>query len=68
MLSHGNLLHNVESCRQVLETVDVDRLAVLLPMFHSYMLTVGMLPAAAGRRVDHSRQIPAPASATCCAE
>ncbi|HMP82428.1 MAG TPA: long-chain fatty acid--CoA ligase [Verrucomicrobiota bacterium] len=43
MLSHGNLLHNVESCRIVLETVDQDRMAVLLPMFHSYMLTVGIL-------------------------
>jgi long-chain acyl-CoA synthetase len=43
MLSHGNLLHNVESCRIVLETVENDRYAVLLPMFHSYMLTVGIL-------------------------
>lgn len=43
MLSHGNLLHNVESCRIVLQTVASDRLAVLLPLFHSYMLTVGML-------------------------
>jgi long-chain acyl-CoA synthetase len=43
MLSHGNLLHNVESCRIVLQTVEVDRFAVLLPMFHSYMLTVGIL-------------------------
>jgi long-chain acyl-CoA synthetase len=43
MLSHGNLLHNVESCRIVLETVDADRFAVLLPLFHSYMMTVGML-------------------------
>jgi long-chain acyl-CoA synthetase len=43
MLSHGNLLHNVESCRIVLQTVEGDRLAVLLPMFHSYMLTVGLL-------------------------
>src|SRR5689334_2043737 len=43
MLSHGNLLHNVESCRIVLKTVEVDRFAVLLPMFHSYMLTVGLL-------------------------
>ena len=43
MLSHGNLLHNVESCRIVLKTVESDRFAVLLPMFHSYMLTVGML-------------------------
>jgi len=43
MLSHGNLLHNVESCRLVLATVPGDRFAVMLPMFHSYMLTVGLL-------------------------
>lgn len=43
MLSHGNLLHNVESCRIVLQTVEHDRFALLLPMFHSYMLTVGIL-------------------------
>lgn len=43
MLSHGNLLHNVESCRIVLQTVEGDRIAVLLPLFHSYMLTVGLL-------------------------
>lgn len=49
MLSHGNLLHNVESCRIVLETVDLDRMAVLLPLFHSYMLTVGVfLPLIVG--------------------
>jgi long-chain acyl-CoA synthetase len=43
MLSHGNLLHNVESCRQVLSAVDHDSFVVLLPMFHSFMLTVGIL-------------------------
>jgi long-chain acyl-CoA synthetase len=43
MLSHGNLLHNVNSCRLCLHTVEEDRFAVLLPMFHSYMLTVGIL-------------------------
>jgi long-chain acyl-CoA synthetase len=43
MLSHSNLLHNVESCRIVLQTVEADRFVVLLPLFHSYMLTVGML-------------------------
>ena len=49
MLSHGNLLHNVESCRIVLETVDLDRMAVVLPLFHSYMLTVGVfLPLLVG--------------------
>jgi long-chain acyl-CoA synthetase len=43
MLSHGNLLTNIESCRQVLETVALDRFVVLLPMFHSFMLCVGIL-------------------------
>jgi long-chain acyl-CoA synthetase len=43
MLSHGNLLDNVESCRIVLSTVDHDRFVVVLPMFHSFMLTVGVL-------------------------
>lgn len=43
MLSHGNLLHNVESCRIVLRTVAADSFGVLLPLFHSYMMTVGML-------------------------
>jgi len=43
MLSHGNLLHNVASCRIVLDTLESDRYAVILPLFHSYMMTVGML-------------------------
>ncbi|MGH7941394.1 MAG: long-chain-fatty-acid--CoA ligase [Limisphaerales bacterium] len=42
MLSHGNLLHNVESCRIVLATVEDDSLAVILPLFHTYMMTVGV--------------------------
>jgi len=42
MLTHANLLHNVESCRKMLEAVSFDRFVVLLPMFHSFMLTVGI--------------------------
>ena len=42
MLSHGNLLQNVESCRLVLQAVPDDCLAVILPMFHTYMMTVGI--------------------------
>ncbi len=49
MLSHGNLWHNVESCREMLEAIEQDRFAVLLPMFHSFMLTVGVfLPLLVG--------------------
>lgn len=52
MLSHANLLHNVESCRLCLHTVPGDRFAVLLPMFHSYMLTVGVfLPLLVGASI-----------------
>jgi long-chain acyl-CoA synthetase len=40
MLSHGNLLHNVASCRVVLAAVEGDRFVLLLPMFHSFMLCV----------------------------
>ncbi|HEY3852992.1 MAG TPA: long-chain fatty acid--CoA ligase [Verrucomicrobiae bacterium] len=43
MLSHRNLLANVESCRHELLAVGEDRFVVLLPMFHSFMLTVGIL-------------------------
>jgi len=49
MLSHGNLLHNVESCRQVLEATGEDRFVVILPLFHTYMMCVGlMLPMLTG--------------------
>ncbi|MFN3408609.1 MAG: long-chain-fatty-acid--CoA ligase [Limisphaerales bacterium] len=43
MLSHGNLLHNVASCRQALGTLADDRMVVMLPLFHSYMVCVGLL-------------------------
>ena len=43
MLTHANLLANLESCRRVLEAVGEDRFVILLPMFHSFMLTVGIL-------------------------
>ncbi len=43
MLTHGNLGHNVESCRIILKIVSLDRFAVVLPLFHSFMLTVGIL-------------------------
>ncbi|HEX3989080.1 MAG TPA: long-chain fatty acid--CoA ligase [Verrucomicrobiae bacterium] len=43
MLSHANMLSNVASCKIELLAVGEDRFVVLLPMFHSFMLTVGVL-------------------------
>jgi long-chain acyl-CoA synthetase len=49
MLSHGNLMANVESCRVVLAAAEQDSLAVILPLFHTYMMTVGIfLPFTVG--------------------
>jgi len=40
MLTHANIASNVRSCIQALEETQDDRLTLLLPMFHSFMLTV----------------------------
>ncbi|NQU11347.1 AMP-binding protein, partial [bacterium] len=40
MLSHANIAANVASCIDALGGTDRDRVALLLPMFHSFMLTV----------------------------
>ncbi len=42
MLSHGNLRANIASLRVILATVEDDSLAVILPLFHTYMMTVGI--------------------------
>jgi long-chain acyl-CoA synthetase len=61
MLTHGNLLHNVDSCRQVLAAVDHDRFVVLLPMFHSFMLCVGVfLPLLVGGSIVLIRSLHPP--------
>src|SRR5262249_6642582 len=40
MLTHGNFSANVRSCIGALEETERDRITLLLPMFHSFMLTV----------------------------
>lgn len=40
LLTHGNIASNVSSCIRALEETSNDRLTLLLPMFHSFMLTV----------------------------
>ena len=39
-LTHANIAANVHSCITALEETSDDRLTLLLPMFHSFMLTV----------------------------
>jgi long-chain acyl-CoA synthetase len=43
VLSHRNLVSNVESSIAVLGSMRCDRLVLVLPMFHSFMLTVAIL-------------------------
>ncbi|MEC7882363.1 MAG: long-chain fatty acid--CoA ligase [Verrucomicrobiota bacterium] len=43
MLSHQNLMSNVDAIVEATDIVDEDRMAVLLPMFHSFTMTVGLL-------------------------
>jgi long-chain acyl-CoA synthetase len=40
MLTHANIASNVRACIEALEETEDDRLTLLLPMFHSFMLTV----------------------------
>src|ERR1041384_3037691 len=40
MLTHGNIAANVSSCIRALHETSDDRPTLLLPMFHSFMLTV----------------------------
>jgi long-chain acyl-CoA synthetase len=40
MLTHENIASNVRSCIKALEETRDDRLTLLLPMFHSFMLSV----------------------------
>lgn len=43
MLTHGNLLANARSVAEALAVVEVDRVLVVLPMFHAFAATVGIL-------------------------
>lgn len=43
MLSHANLIANTSSVSQALEFTPTDRVLVVLPMFHAFAATVGLL-------------------------
>ena len=52
MLTHDNLLANVESCRKAISLSSKDRFICLLPMFHSFAFTVCVLiPLALGSTI-----------------
>ncbi|MCX7825199.1 MAG: AMP-binding protein, partial [Verrucomicrobiae bacterium] len=52
VLTHRNLVANIQSCIQVLESVERDRIVLALPMFHSFMMTVAiLLPLSIGASV-----------------
>jgi long-chain acyl-CoA synthetase len=64
MLSHGNLRANVASCRILLATVEEDSLAVILPLFHTYMMTVGIfLPFTIGGTIVLVKSLSQPRAA-----
>lgn len=51
ILTHKNLLANVESCKKAIEITYKDRFLLFLPMFHSFTFTVCVLiPLSAGGR------------------
>lgn len=52
MLTHKNLLSNVESCRRWLEVVPEDAFLCALPLFHSFgMTTTFLLPILSGAKM-----------------
>jgi long-chain acyl-CoA synthetase len=64
MLSHGNLRANVASCRILLATVEEDAMAVILPLFHTYMMTVGIfLPFTIGGSIVLVKSLSQPRAA-----
>lgn len=58
MLTHHNLLSNVNSCRMALEVEPGMRFALCLPMFHSFMLCINQwLPLLTGGSIILIRSI-----------
>lgn len=54
MLTHGNIVQNVISCRSVADITPEDRFLSVLPMAHSYECTVGfLLPVASGASITY---------------
>ena len=58
LLTHGNFAANVRSCILALDKTEHDRLTLLLPMFHSFMITVCIFtPLAVGASIVLIRSV-----------
>ncbi|HNS31574.1 MAG TPA: long-chain fatty acid--CoA ligase [bacterium] len=68
MLTHGNLLFNVNSILKILTVDETDVFLTVLPMFHAFGATAGMItPIAAGATVSAvPKFIPADVMQTIC--
>ena len=58
MLTHGNLLANIEQCSKILDLCERDRFFSVLPLHHSYEATCGFLaPMTGGASVTFARSL-----------
>ncbi len=58
MLTHGNLLANMEQCMTVIQIDEKDRFFSVLPMHHAFESTAGLLvPLAAGASITIARSL-----------
>ncbi|MEM4407934.1 MAG: AMP-binding protein [Candidatus Caldarchaeum sp.] len=58
MLSHGNIMSNVDDIYQILDVTTEDRAFSILPMHHAYESTAGMIsPFASGMSVYYARSL-----------
>jgi len=61
MLSHKNILSNVDASYQIISISEEDRFLSLLPLAHTYECTLGMLfPFAHGASVTYIEGVPSP--------
>lgn len=61
MLSHKNLLSNVQACSEIIEVSANDRFLSLLPLAHTYECTVGFLfPFSRGASITYIEGVPTP--------
>ncbi len=61
MLSHKNIISNIEQCLQMQEVTSQDRFLSILPLSHTFENTLGMLlPLACGSSVYYLKTLPTP--------